>query len=91
MEAINSQEKSQVRLNTARPAVASSSMVSSDKDPSTQVSLTDLSSLVDRIKSSSDIRPDAVERGKSLLADPNWPSDDIIDSLAEKLLDEEGL
>jgi hypothetical protein len=52
--------------------------------------LTDIGKLADRVKSSSNaIRPEEVERGKALLADPNWPTDLILDGLAEKLIDNE--
>ena len=50
--------------------------------------LTDISALTGKVSSSSpDVRSEAVERGKALLADPNWPGDDVLDGLAEKLLD----
>lgn len=54
------------------------------------VSLTDLSSLADRAaNSSSEIRPEAIERAKLLMSDPNWPHDSDIDKLANKLLNSE--
>ena len=49
--------------------------------------LTDLSALAGKVSSSSpDVRSEAVERGKALLADPKWPGGDVLDGLAEKLL-----
>ncbi|MBU62131.1 MAG: hypothetical protein CMI26_06480 [Opitutae bacterium] len=52
--------------------------------------LTDIGKLADRVESSSHtIRPEEVERGKALLADPNWPTDSILDGLAEKLIENE--
>ena len=52
--------------------------------------LTDIGKLAERVDSSSvTIRPEAVERGKALLADPNWPNDTVLDELAGKLVDNE--
>tara|TARA_B100000959_G_scaffold136255_1_gene143200 strand:+ start:400 stop:687 length:288 start_codon:yes stop_codon:yes gene_type:complete len=52
--------------------------------------LTDVSSLAAKAATSSpDIRPEVVERGKALVADPNWPGDNVLDGLAEKLLENE--
>ena len=53
----------------------------------TTVHLTDVGSLATKAnKAGSDIRPEAIERGKALLADPDWPNDTILEGLAEKLL-----
>ena len=50
--------------------------------------LTDGSALAGKVSSSSpDVRSEAVVRGKALLSHPNWPGDDVLDGLAEKLLD----
>ena len=58
--------------------------------PSEGHALTDVGKLAERVDSSSAaIRPEAVERGKALLSDPNWPSDSILEGLAEKLIDNE--
>jgi hypothetical protein len=55
-----------------------------------KVQLTDLSDLADRAANSGDeIRPEAVERAKALLSDPNWLNDDALEGLAEKLLSTE--
>jgi hypothetical protein len=52
--------------------------------------LTDIGKLAQRVDSSSTtIRSEEVERGKELLADPNWPSDSILEGLAERLIDHE--
>jgi hypothetical protein len=49
--------------------------------------ITDLSDLAAKAAASGpDIRADEVERGKRLLADPNYPSDEILDELSENLL-----
>ena len=34
-----------------------------------------------------EVRPEVVERGKALVANPNWPDDDVLGKLAEKLID----
>ena len=54
--------------------------------------LIDLNSLgIKASELSSDVRPEAVERGLLLINDPNWLNDDSkIDSLAQKLFDVEG-
>jgi hypothetical protein len=52
--------------------------------------LTDIGKLAERVESSSvSIRLEVVERGKALLSDPNWPTDSILEGLAEKLIDNE--
>jgi len=52
--------------------------------------LTDIGKLAERVESSSvAIRLEVVERGKALLSDPNWPTDSILEGLAEKLIDNE--
>ena len=56
----------------------------------TEVRLTDVNSLASKASErGEDIRPDAVERGPALLADPNWPNDSVLEGLARKLLDNE--
>jgi len=58
--------------------------------PSEISTLTDVGKLAERVDSSSaTIRPEAVERGKALLSDPNWPNDKVLDELAGKLVDNE--
>jgi len=52
--------------------------------------LRDFNGLAERVDSSgSTIRSEAVERGKALISDPNWPNDSLLDDLAETLLEEE--
>ena len=54
------------------------------------VSLTDLSSISEKVNQSEpDIRPDVIARAQTLLDDPNWLSDENLDSLAEKLIEVE--
>ena len=56
----------------------------------TKVRLTDVNSLAAKAsETGDDIRPDAVERGRALLADPNWPNDTVLEGLAQKLLNSE--
>ena len=73
--------KSETRLSIAQDHASTA--------PS-KVQLTDLSKLTDRAANSGEeIRPEAIERAKALLADPNWLNDDAIEGLAEKLLSTE--
>lgn len=52
--------------------------------------LTDFTNLAERVDSSeATIRAEAVERGKALISDPNWPNDSALDGLAKKLFAEE--
>jgi len=53
--------------------------------PSDQISLTNLSSADEALKSLPDSRPDVVERAKSLIADPNYPSSSMMSALSQKL------
>ena len=56
----------------------------------TKVRLTDVNSIAAKASDAGeDIRPDAVERGRALLADPNWPNDTVLEGLAQKLLNSE--
>ena len=49
--------------------------------------ITDLSELAAKAAATGpDLRADEIERGKRLVADPNYPSDEILDKLAEGLL-----
>ena len=55
-------------------------------------SLPDIASLASHAATSeSDVREQALARGKALLEDPNWLSDYNIDGLANKLLDIEDI
>ena len=56
----------------------------------TKVSLTNISELADRADSSAkDIRPEVVEKAKILLDDPNWLSDENIDKMVGKIIQNE--
>ena len=77
------------------PRVTSSSdkpLLSSSTE-SEQASLTDLTSLGNKASQlAPDVRPEAIERAMRLVNDPNWlNNDDIIDALAEKLIESEGI
>ena len=86
-----------VDLNTGGSNnVRAASRVTTQPTPKVQIqpsevrSLTDIGKLAERVDSSSaTIRAEAVERGKALLADPNWPNDAVLDELAGKLVDNE--
>ena len=41
--------------------------------------------------SSVDVRPNVMERARTLLEDPSWPNNDSLDLLAGKIVDEEKL
>jgi hypothetical protein len=55
-----------------------------------KVRLTDISELSNRAANSTEeIRPEAIERAQALLSDPNWPNDNDLEGLAEKLFSTE--
>lgn len=55
-----------------------------------KVSLTDLGELADRVdQSAKDVRPEVIERAKLLLDDPNWMSDENIDRMLGKIIQNE--
>lgn len=78
-----------VKRAVVAPATKEASAASNAADSA--ANLTDVSALAAKVDAvgESDVRPEAVERGKALISDPNWPSDDILDKLSEKLLDHE--
>ncbi len=79
--------------NVKRAAQASAPKEASgaSKSSDSSAGLTDVSALAVKVEASAgpEIRPEAIERAKALLADPNWPSDDVLDKLSERLLDHE--
>lgn len=78
------------RINRAPLSPAQQSETKSAPDTEGTANLTDLQTLAAKVNSAGpDIRPEVVERGKTLVADPNWPSDEVLGKLAEKLLDSE--
>ncbi len=38
---------------------------------------------LDKLRSEPEIRPEVVAKGKELLNDPNWPSQEIVESIAK--------
>ena len=65
----------------AKPAASSSE----ESAPATQISGD--SSLADKVAASGpDLRADEIERGKRLVSDSNYPSDEILGKLAETIL-----
>jgi len=87
MEAIGKNENGPVhRAYTRNDAVPATGTASASDTP-TKAKLTDISKIADQANRAGDeVRPEAIERAKSLLADPNWPNDAVIEGLAEKLL-----
>ena len=67
----------------AKPAAAASS--SEESAPATQISGDP--SLAGKVAASGpDLRADEIERGKRLVSDSNYPSDEILGKLAETIL-----
>lgn len=91
MEAISNSENSPVlRAYSKAQSSVPQPTSSASELAATKVQLTDVGSLATKANNTgNDIRPEAIERGKALLADPNWPNDTILEGLAEKLLDTE--
>jgi hypothetical protein len=46
--------------------------------------------MVNMLQEQSDVRPDALERAKSLAADPNYPGTDAIEGLAKMFIADSG-
>ena len=87
MEAISNNENGPVRRAYSRSGDTSDSVPAPASDAPTKTKLTDLGKIANRAsQSGDDVRPEAIERAKSLLSDPNWPNDTAIEGLAEKLL-----
>jgi len=90
MDAISSNSTNkvtQVYSNPEKPVVSDSKDARKIQN---HVQLTDISQLADRASvSDEDIRPEAVERAKRLLSDPNWLNDTSLEKLADKLLSTE--
>jgi len=51
--------------------------------------MTDVNSLVEQLVGMNDVRQEKVQRGLDILNDPNYPTDDILDSVVDKMLSEE--
>ena len=90
MDAISNNEASRLCRTYRKSELHTSIAQDSASTAPSKVQLTDLSDLADRAANSGDeIRPEAVERAKALLSDPNWLNDDALEGLAEKLLSTE--
>jgi len=75
-----------------KPVVNPSSITLKKPGSENNSSLTNLNSLAEEARNTSDdIRPEAVQRAQALLKDPDWLSDYNIDGLANKLIDAENL
>jgi hypothetical protein len=51
--------------------------------------MTDVSALVEKLMKMDDVRKEKVERGLEILNNPNYPTDDILDAVAERMLSED--
>jgi hypothetical protein len=88
MEAVSNSDNSPILRAYSKTGslVKSSSSIESEV-AATKVQLTDVNSLAAKASLTGDeVRPEAIERGRALLADPNWPNNADIDGLADKLL-----
>ncbi len=87
MEAIGKNENGPVHRAYTRNGAVPVKGAARASDAATKAKLTDMSKIADQaIRAGDEVRPEAIERAKSLLADPNWPNDTVIEGLAEKLL-----
>jgi len=87
MEAITNNENGPVQRSYSRDVATPSKGTTSPSAPATNANLTDIGKIADQAsQAGAEIRPEAIQRAKSLLADPNWPNDTVIEKLAEKLL-----
>ena len=85
MEPIINRTDASVPARQVPPPPPKESGAPSAPAPADQVS--SLSALAKKAADSGpDLRADAIERGKRLVADPNYPSDKILEDLAEGLL-----
>lgn len=78
--------------NVARNSSSPNISISSEQTSTSNISNTAplLPNLADKVSSSSsDIREDVIARAEKLLNDPNWLSDENLDRLASRLIDNE--
>ncbi|MDG1325564.1 MAG: hypothetical protein P8P49_07340 [Opitutales bacterium] len=77
------------------PYISNSKSVSSSLPSSGDeiaVKISNISQLSQKAaESSDDVRPDVMERARTLLDDPNWLNNDSLELLAGKIVDEEQL
>jgi hypothetical protein len=87
MEAIGNNENGPVHRAYTKNGALPPKDTASVSDTATKAKLTDISKIADQAsRAGEEVRPEAIQRAKSLLADPNWPNDAAIEGLAEKLL-----
>ncbi len=91
MDPISGSNSSNVnRAYGASEVRANISSVKPTSAEASKVSLTDLGELADRVdQSAKDVRPEVIERAKLLLDDPNWMSDENIDRMVGKIIQNE--
>jgi hypothetical protein len=90
MDAISNNEAMRLSRAYTKSEPRTSVATGQDEIAPSKVQLTDLSDLASRAANSGEeIRPEAIERAKALLSDPNWLNDAAIEDLAEKLLSTE--
>lgn len=51
--------------------------------------MTDVNALVDKLMQMDNVRKDKIEKGLEILNNPDYPTDDILDSIAERILSED--
>ena len=69
------------------PPVAKSADASSAEESAPATQISGDTSLADKVAASGpDLRADEIERGKRLVSDSNYPSDEILGKLAETIL-----
>jgi hypothetical protein len=76
---------SNLSTNGVNASVSAARSTPAQKMPSDRVSLTNLSGMEDLLQNIPSTRPDVVERAKSLIADPNYPSSAIMGAVAQHL------
>jgi hypothetical protein len=88
MDPISQSESGKILSQYSNPVKATGKSVANPEN-GTSVSLTDLSALATKAQSGGELRADVIEKAKLLLADPNWPNDEQLENLSEKLLSTE--
>ena len=90
MDAISGSENNAFVRAYGKPESTVSTQKSTLPLETAKVRLTDISELSNRAANSTEeIRPEAIERAQALLSDPNWPNDNDLEGLAEKLFSTE--
>ena len=88
MDPISQSDSGKALSHYSKPTSIPAKETSTPQD-GTSVSLTDLSSLTSKAQEGSELRLDVIEKAKKLLSDPNWPNDDQLEKLSDKLLSSE--